>query len=174
VQTQTTAIYLDTSSGNSSVFLNDLDLLALEEAFVVGGAIWSLDASLTEMLLDDEILEGYLLPLPVPWWSAVENPGIQLANGIYNEFALGSAEQDLAYLLGLAGVDMVVEALYRSIIELDVNKINGDTVYAYLTQLEGYPVLGGLYSIDYSSGLRAPMEMELWHYQDGDWVPVGD
>ena len=64
--------------------------------------------------------------------------------------------------------------LQRIVAEAGYSLMDSADVYAELILLEDYAVLGGLYSIDYSNGARAPSDMRLWHFSDPQLVPVGD
>lgn len=173
VQSRVTAIYSNTSSSGTSVLLNDLGSLALENAFLVGGSIWSIDSGIEGMLLKKESLKGYLQALPVRWWTEIDNPAIRLATEIFNEFADPGAEPDLAYLVGLAGMDVSVKVLQSLVIDEESGDLTADDVFAQMVKMHDYPVLGGLYHLDYTDGNRAPIEMWLWRYQDDTLFRVG-
>ena len=172
VNSQVTVIYSDIASVGTAVLLNDIGSLALNQAFVVGGPIWSIDSGVSEVLLADSNNEGYLLPLPVIWWTESENHAIQISNEIFDKGGNSPEDKDLAYLIGLAAADIVFEVMRRS-----VNRGSMDLVldtYSNLTRLEKYSVLGGLYELDYTDGRRAPEKMYLWQYSNNEFVLIGE
>lgn len=174
IQNGVTVLYSNTSPTGSAVLLNDLGSLAIGNSFVTGGVIWSVSGELEEVLLSQENLEGYVLPLPSAWWSEAENPAIQAAERIFADGGHLEEQQDLAYLIGLGSVDLVGEVLNRTITDQEGGAIKADDLYSELIRLEGYEVMGGLFQVDYSNGKRAPRQMQLWQLNNGEWTPVGE
>jgi hypothetical protein len=175
VEKGVTVLYSDASSAGTSVLLNDIGSLALEDSFVVAGNLWSIDPGLEDTLLPDRDFYGYVMPLSVAWWTEVDNPAIQSAIRIHREAARPEKEKDLGYLLGLGSVDLVRETVQNAVLENHSENLTAVDIYEQLSGLEEYDVMGGLFIVDYKNEKRAPQRMRLWQFEgERGWMLVSD
>ena len=170
-----TVLYTDTFSYGPMVLLNDVYSLGLNDFFVLGGSVWSYDPSSAHYLISPEATHEFYLPLPTLWWSEKDQPAIIKANTIMDQSNRSGEEKNFAYLLGLASVDISAHVLRKAVTATNDGDITPSTIYAQLSILETYPVLEGLYEIDYSNHNRSPKMMRLWMVSPGNrFIPVGD
>jgi hypothetical protein len=174
VQRGATVLYSSASPPGTAVLLNDLGSLAIVDSFVYGGAVWSISSQMDEFLISQMNLDGYVLPFPSAWWSESDNLAIQSAEIIFSDADHLEGKKDLAYLIGLGGVDLVRELLSRSVADLGAGEVEADDIYSELVRMNDYEVMGGLFKVDYSGGNRSPSQMQLWQLNNGEWLPVGE
>ena len=62
-------------------------------------------------------------------------------------------------------LDLAVEAIEQTILEEGYENLTGENVFKFLSQLANYPVMGGLFSIDFSDGQRSPLMLQMRQVQ---------
>lgn len=168
-----TVVYTDTFSFGPAVLQNDIHSLGLRDFFVVGGSVWAYDLSSLQYLVSPETAEIMVLPLPVTWWSEEQAPSIRLARQIAGEGGRTGQPENLAYLLGLGAVDVAAHVIREAVISRQATQVSGSDVYSQLADLDSYPVLDGLFELNYSNGTRSPKVLRLWSVSpDQNWVPI--
>ncbi|MEN8241368.1 MAG: ABC transporter substrate-binding protein [Chloroflexota bacterium] len=172
---QSTMIYMDLYSYGPASVVSDLSYLDLEGMFNLAGGSWSLGINFEEFLPGIELETTVYTLLPVAWWSEVDNPGIQQAEEIFLAAGREAHEKELAYLYALAGLDLAVAAMEDALFAQQgaINvELTPEALYQALSEMEDYLVLGGLYQVGFSSGLRGPSEMRIWKYLAGEDLEV--
>ena len=175
VQNGVTVIYSDTPSTGTAVLLNDIGSLALEDTFLVGGSIWSMDAGISQHLLTGRNEKGYMVPFSTAWWTEEANPAIQIAANIHNGAGRPESMRDAGYLIGLGSIELVRTVFQASVSQLKSGDFSSEDVYQQLNRLEEYELMGGLFTVDYSNGRRSPTQMRLWQFEGNHgWKPVSE
>lgn len=170
-----TVVYTDTFAFGPAVLQNDIHSLGLKDFFVVGGSIWAYDQVHAQYLLSPGAAENLVLPLPVTWWSETDAPSIGRAKQIAGQAGRTDMNENLAYLLGLGAVDVAVHVIRESSASRQGSQVSASDVYLQLDGLDNYPVLDGLYQLDYADGGRSPIMLRLWSVSpDQIWTPIGD
>lgn len=83
--------------------------------------------------------------------------------------------ENLAYLLGLGAVDVAAHVIHESSASRQGSQVSASDVYLQLDGMDNYPVLEGLYQLDYADGGRSPTMLRLWSVSPGQiWTPIGD
>jgi len=173
IQNGVTVLYSDTPSLGTAVLLNDIGSLALEDSFVVGGSLWSIDGGVEEILLAGRELDEYVLPISTAWWNEADNLAIQSAIRIHDQFGRSDDIRGAGYLIGLGSVDLIREAIQTSVIEKDSGSLSAKDIFHQVVRLDDYDVMGGLFTINYMNGQRAPVNLRLWQYKGSNgWVPI--
>jgi len=160
-----TIIYTNTHSFGPAGLLNDLNNLAIRSFFIVGGNSWGLDAETFTYLADPGFADGFYAPSWYAWWSDSGNPGIQFAEEIFTVSGRTEEEKSAGLLLGMGFLDLAVEAIEQTILEEGYENLTGENVFKFLSQLANYPVMGGLFSIDFSDGQRSPLMLQMRQVQ---------
>ena len=57
------------------------------------------------------------------------------------------------------------DAIEKTILEEGYENLTGQNVYNFLTQLSDYPVLGGLFLVDFTEGQRSPSMLQIRQVQ---------
>ena len=175
VQNGVTVLYSDASSTGTAVLLNDISSLALENTFLVGGSIWSMDAGVSLGLLTGQIDKGYTVPFSIAWWAEEDNPAIQLAARNHSAAGRSDLTRDAGYLIGQGSVDLVREVFQTSVDQISSGNISAEDAYQQLIRLEDFDVMGGLFTVDFTNGKRAPSWMRLWQFDgENDWMPISE
>ena len=160
-----TIIYTNTHSFGPAGILNDLTNLAIRSFFIVGGNSWALDTETFTFLANPNFSDGFYAPSWYAWWSDSENPGIQLAEEIFTASGRTKEENNTGLLLGMGFLGLAVDAIEKTILEEGYENLTGQNVYNFLTQLSDYPVLGGLFLVDFTEGQRSPSMLQIRQVQ---------
>lgn len=165
-------IYTNTYAFGTADLLNDLENFGLRENFVVAGPFYAIDQPLSDFLADPSYADGFLAPFPSAWWSETDNPAIQFALQNLEDAELGPESQSIARLLMLGSIDLVRHALQQAILEIGFANLDAQAVYQALTNVEGYQVLDGLMSVDFTGGRRSPYQLQLRMVDGDDHSPI--
>lgn len=160
-------IYTNTLAFGPAALLNDLNALGLRDQFLVGGNNWAMDVSLYAFLADPSYAAGFYAPFPFAWWQETDNPAVQLAQELYDRFEREPAEHNVGRLLIQGGLDIGKYAIEQAILEVGYENLTGQAVYDQLSQLQGYDVMDGLVTVDYTGGRRAPSLLQMRVIQGG-------
>lgn len=137
-------IYTNARGFGLANLLNALQVLGLRERFVVAAPASSFDAQTIEYLADPTYATGLFLTSTWPWGADSAQPG------------------DWGYLQFSAGVAVARRALELAILDEGFENLSPETVLAALEDMDGYPVLNGLFLVDYSGGDRSLKELHVW------------
>ena len=160
-----TIIYTNTHSFGPAGLLNDLNNLAINGFFIVGGNSWGLDAETFIYLANPNFADGFYAPSWYASWSDEENPSIQLAEEIFQANGRTEEEKNTGLLLGMGFLDLAVEAIEQTILEEGYENLTGKNIYNFLSQLSGYPVMSGLFPVDFTDGQRSPSKLQIRQVQ---------
>ena len=170
-----TVIFCDTNSNETAIILNDMYSLAVFDFFIVGGSLWSIDGEIVDRLVSTEPIEGYLVALPVPWWSDPNSQAIQDATDIHSRYSRPLWMKDAGYLIALGAVDIARAALINAVQEKNSGDIQPRDVGDHVAGLQNFKVMGDLFEVDYSGEHKYPTSMRLWQVSiGGDWIPIGE
>lgn len=168
-------IYTDTFSFGPAVILNDLHSLGMGDFFVLAGSVWGFDGVNQENMFEFPFEGEMYVPRSVVWWSEEAHPAIQQANEVVVYSERDPEELNFGYLLAVGAVDLSVHVLKLGVSEEGDGAFLARDLYPLLDNLEAYPVLGGLFVVDYGEGNRAPSLLKLWRYEGGvGWSAVSD
>ncbi|MEW6718364.1 MAG: ABC transporter substrate-binding protein [Chloroflexota bacterium] len=175
-------IWTNTLAFGPATILNDLNALGLRNAFVVTGGNWAMDLATYAFLADPAYGVGLITPFPYLWWTDVENPGIQYAQSLFEANQRQVGEHNVGYLLLIAGVDLLKDAIIRAIDTVGYENLNGEAVANALIEMSPYDAFYGVLRVDYSNGRRAPMLSQIRMIQGGpdafvvisDWTELPD
>lgn len=145
----------------SAELVNGLNYLGLRQRFLVGGPAAAFQAPFAGDLAEPDYAQGFLLSSPVAWWGASDNPGLERATAIFTASDREEADQQGGYLATLAAIDLARRALEDAILAQGVDGLRAAAVEDALDGMEGYALLGGLATVDYAAGSRAPTELQV-------------
>lgn len=151
-------IYTNARGFGLAGLLNALQALGLRDRFVVGTQASAYDSQLFEYLANPANAQGLYLTSAWAWWSESENPGIQLAA----ELGAGVEMNDWGYIQMAGTVALAEYALESAILDVGFEALSPEAVTRALTSLEEYPVISGLFTIDYSGRSRSLDELRIW------------
>ena len=137
--------------------LNALNALGLRGRFVVGTPASGYGTQLFEYLADPAYAERLYLTSTWAWW-AEENVGIQFLNTLEN----GADAHDWGYIQMAGAVGLAQHALEDAILEGRFQALSPEAVAGALEGLEDYPVMSGLFTVDYSGGSRSLNGLRTW------------
>lgn len=163
-------IYTNTLAHGPAALLNDLNAIALREQFVVATNSWGLDAGTFFFLGDPRYADGVYAPFPFAWWSDAENSGIQFAEQLFQTNQRTPSERNQGRLLIQAALDVARHVVEQAILEEGYPRLDAAAVHQALTELGDYPVLGGLMTLDYTDGRRAPDSLQMRRVDSGTQV----
>lgn len=171
-----TVIYTNTHGFGPAFLLNDLNNLGLRNFFVVGGNNWALENTTFAFLADPGYADGLFAPMWYAGWSDNENPAILLAEEVFTANNRAEQEKTASRLLIQGSLDLAQYVIEQAILDVDYENLTGEDVYEVLSQLSGYEVMGGLFTVDYSDGKRSPTMLQMRRVQGDsfDVVPVGE
>jgi len=175
-------IYTNTLAFGPASILNGLGALGLRDEFFVGANNWAMDLSLYAFLSDPALAVGLTTPFISEWWTDTDHPGIQKAQAIFEANERPATEQNVGYLLTLAGVDIARAAIELAIDNVGFDNLTGQAVYEALQQLGPYDAMEGVMKVDYSDGSRSPHVAQIRQIQGGpdafvklqDWTETPD
>ncbi len=175
-------IWTNTLAFGPAAILNDLHALELRDQFVVTGDNWTMDLATYAFLADGAYGVGLIAPFPYLWWTDTDNPGIQYAQQLFDANERPAAEHNVGYLLLVAGVDIVKQALIHAIDTVGYENLSGEAVHAALVEMSPFEALDGVMRIDYSNGSRSPHMSQIRMIQGGpdafnviqDWTETPD
>ena len=175
-------IYTNSLAFGPAAILNGLGALGLREEFFFGANNWAMDLATYAFLSDPALAVGVTTPFPYLWWTDVENPGIQYAEEIFVANERPAAEHNVGYLLIVAGVDVIVQALERAIDNVGFDALTGQDVYEALIELGQFEGLDGVIRLDYGGDSRSPHQAQIRQIQGGpdafvvlqDWTDTPD
>lgn len=175
-------IWTNTLAFGVSNILNDLHELGLRDQFVVTSDNWGMDLATYAFLADPAFGVGLITPFPYLWWNDVDNPGIQYAQKLFEENERTAGEHNVGYLLLVAGVDLLKEAITLAIDTVGYENLTGEAVANALIEMSPYDALYGVLRVDYSGGRRAPHMAQFRMIQGGpdafnvlqDWTELPD
>ncbi len=175
-------IWTNTLAFGPAVILNDLYSLGLRDQFVVAADNWAMDLSLYAFLAEPSYGVGLITAFPYLWWTDMDNTGIQYAYKIFKANDRPKAEQNVGYLLLVAGVNLAADAIKLAIDTVGYENLTGEAVRDALMALGRHDVLDGVLRIDYSGGSRSVHLSQIRQIQGGpdkfvvlqDWTETPD
>ena len=175
-------IWTNTLAFGPAVILNDLYSLGLRDQFVVAADNWAMDLSLYAFLADPAYGVGLITAFPYLWWTDTDNPGIQYAHKIFQANERPKAEQNVGYLLLVAGVNLAADAIKMAIDTVGYENLTGEAVKDALEAMGRHDVLNGVLRVDYSGGSRSVHISQIRQIQGGpdkfvvlqDWTETPD
>ena len=175
-------IWTNTLAFGPAALMNGLGSLGLQDEFILSGANWAMDLATYAFVSDPALAVGLITPFPYLWWNDTEHPGVQYAEEIFTANERTAGEKNVGYLLLVAGVDVVVQALEIAIDEVGYDALTGEDVYNALTTMGPIEGLDGVIQLDYSDGSRSPHVSQLRQIQGGpdafnvlqDWTETPD
>ncbi len=175
-------IWTNTLAFGPAALMNGLGSLGLQDEFILSGANWAMDLATYAFVSDPALAVGLVTPFPYLWWNDADHPGVQYAEEIFTANERTPAEKNVGYLLLVAGVDVIVQALETAIDEVGFDALTGEDVYNALTTMGPIEGLDGVIQLDYSDGSRSPHVSQLRQIQGGpdafnvlqDWTETPD
>ena len=175
-------LWTNTLAFGPAAVLNDLNALGLRDQFIVAGCNWAMDLATYAFLADPAFGVGLISPFPYLWWTDVDNPGIQYAQELFVANERSAAEHNVGYLLLVAGVDMIVDALTEVIDTAGYENLSGEAVHDALIALSPFEPLDGVLKVDFRDGSRSPHISQIRMIQGGpdafnvlqDWTEIPD
>jgi ABC-type branched-subunit amino acid transport system substrate-binding protein len=175
-------IWTNTLAFGPAALLNGLHALGLREQFVVCADNWGMDLSLYAFLADPAYGVGLITPFPYLWWTDVDNTGVQYAQQLFEANERDVAEHNVGYLLLVAGVDLIVDAITLAIDTVGFENLTGEAVHEALIAMSPVEALDGVFRADYSGGSRSPHVAQIRMIQGGpdkfvvlqDWSETPD
>jgi ABC-type branched-subunit amino acid transport system substrate-binding protein len=175
-------IWTNTLAFGTSVILNDLHALGLRDQFVVGADNWGMDLATYAFLADPAYGVGLISPFPYLWWTDADNPGVQYAQQLFEANERPAGEHNVGYILLVAGVDMIMEALKAAIDTAGYENLDGEAVHDALVAMSPFEVLDGVVRADFSGDNRSPHMSQIRMIQGGpdafvvlqDWAEMPD
>jgi ABC-type branched-subunit amino acid transport system substrate-binding protein len=154
-------IFTTARSHGLAALLNVLNVLALADRFTVIAPAASYDAQTIDFLADPEYASGLYLSSTWAWWGE-GGLAIEAAE------ALGPGDEfrDWGYLQMAAAVDLARHSLEAAILEGGFESLSPATVLDALRGMQAYPALDGVFTADYSGGIRSLGELRLWQVGD--------
>jgi branched-chain amino acid transport system substrate-binding protein len=175
-------IWTNTLAFGPAAILNDLNALGLRDQFVVAGDNWAMDLATYAFVADPAFGVGLIAPFPYLWWTDTDNQGVQYAQQLFDANERQPGEHNVGYLLLVAAVDMIEQAIVLAIDNVGYENLNGEAVHNALIELSPFTPLDGVLRIDYSNGSRSPHTSQIRMIQGGpdafnviqDWSDIPD
>ena len=175
-------IWTNTLAYGPAVILNDLNALGLRDQFVVAGDNWAMDLATYAFLADPAFGVGLIAPFPYLWWTDTDNPGVQYAQQLFDANERQPGEHNVGYLLLVAAVDMIDQAIMRAIDNVGYENLSGEAVHDALIELSPFTPLDGVIRADFANGSRSPHTSQIRMIQGGpdafnviqDWSEIPD
>ncbi len=175
-------IWTNTLAFGTSVVLNDLHALGLRDQFVVCSDNWGMDLATYAFLADPAFGVGLIAPFPYLWWTDADNPGVQYAETLFAANERGAGEHNVGYLLLVAGVDLIVDAVKLAIDTGGYENLTGEAVHDALVAMSPLEALDGVLRADFSGDNRSPHMSQIRMIQGGpdafnvllDWAEMPD
>ncbi|MBT4755605.1 MAG: ABC transporter substrate-binding protein [Chloroflexi bacterium] len=159
-------IYTNTYMHGPALILNNLNRLVLRDFFVVGGPSPTLDITSYSYLEYNSYLEGFYAPSPYPWYSDENNIAIHLLKDNLENSDRTIADNSQKRILAQGVLELLVFTIEEALLESEGGKINGNSIYAILENLEGYQVMDSLFEIDFTDGNRTLNVMQMRQVRD--------
>jgi len=175
-------IWTNTLAFGPAVVLNDLNALGLRDQFVVAGDNWTMDLATYAFLADPAYGVGLIAPFPYLWWTDTDNSGVQYAQSLFEANEREAGEHNVGYLLLVAAMDMIKQAITHAIDTGGYDNLNGEAVHDALIELSPFLALDGVIRADFSGDNRSPHEAQIRMIQGGpdafnvlqDWSEIPD
>lgn len=175
-------IWTNTLAFGPAVVLNDLHSLGIRDEFVVAGPNWAMDLATYAFLANPAYAVGFIAPFPYLWWTDVDNPGVQYAHKVFKANNRDPRQQNVGYLLLVAGLDLARTAIKKAIDTVGYENLTGEAIHDALIALGAHQPLNGVFRVDYRDGYRAPRESQIRQIQGGpdkfvvlqDWAQAPD
>jgi branched-chain amino acid transport system substrate-binding protein len=175
-------IWTNTLAFGTSVILNDLHALGLRDQFVVCADNWGMDLATYAFLADPAYAVGLISPFPYLWWTDTDNPGVQYAQQLFEANERQAGEHNVGYLLLVAGVDMIVQAMKTAIDTVGFENLTGEAIHDALIAMSPFEALDGVVRADFSGDSRSPHTAQIRMIQGGpdafvvlqDWAEMPD
>jgi len=175
-------IWTNTLAFGTSVILNDLNALGLRDQFVVCTDNWGMDLATYAFLANPAYGVGLIASFPYLWWTDADNPGIQYAQQLFQANERPAAEHNVGYLLLVAGMDLIVDAITQAIDTVGYENLTGEAVHDALIAQGPHEALYGVLRLDYSGDNRSPHVSQIRMIQGGpdafnviqDWAEMPD
>lgn len=175
-------IWTNTLAFGPAAILNDLNALGLRDEFVVAGDNWAMDLATYAFLAEPAYGVGLIAPFPYLWWTDTDNPGVQFAQGLFNENERQPGEHNVGYLLLISALDIAVKAITHVIDTEGFENLTGEAVHDALIELSPFEALEGVSRVDYSGDNRSPHSAQIRMIQGGpdafnvlqDWSEIPD
>jgi len=175
-------IWTNTLAFGPAVVLNDLNALGLRDQFVVAGDNWTMDLATYAFLADPAYGVGLIAPFPYLWWTDTDNSGVQYAQSLFEANEREAGEHNVGYLLLVAAVDMIKQAITHAIDTGGYDNLTGEAVHDALIEMSPFLALDGVIRADFSGDNRSPHEAQIRMIQGGpdafnvlqDWSEIPD
>lgn len=175
-------IWTNTLAFGPAAVLNDLNALGLRDEFVVAGDNWAMDLATYAFLADPAYGVGLISPFPYLWWTDTDNPGVQYAQGLFEQNERQPGEHNVGYLLLVSAVDMATKAITLAIDTVGYENLTGEAVHDALIELSPFEALEGVSLVDFSGDNRSPHMSQIRMIQGGpdafnilqDWSEMPD
>lgn len=158
-------IYTNARGFGLAAVLNALHELGLGERFVVAAPAAAFDAQVYGYLAEPSFAAGLYLTSAWAWWGEQDVAGIQ----DLLEIQEAGSGRDWGYIQMAGGVAVARRALEDAILAEGFEGLSPEAVAAAMEELEDYPVSGGLFVVDYTSGLGAVGPLRVWQVGVGEW-----
>jgi ABC-type branched-subunit amino acid transport system substrate-binding protein len=150
-------IYTNLRGFGLAALLNGLQELGLTDRFVVGAPAAGYDSQVFEYLSDPANAIGLYLTSGWAWWSEQQNPGIGFLADLD-----GAQSNDWGYIQMAGAVALAQYSLQEAILDVGFASLSPEAVFDALMSVEDYPVLSGLFTVDYSGGNRSLQDLRIW------------
>jgi ABC-type branched-subunit amino acid transport system substrate-binding protein len=150
-------IYTNMRGFGLAELLNGLNNLGLRERFVLGTPAAGYGSQLFEYLGSPTYAQGLFVTSAWSWWSE-ENIGVQFLATLGN----GADVEGWGYIQMAGAVALAQKSLEEAILNEGFEDLSPEAVTRALSTIEDYPVMSGLYSVDYSGGSRSLEGLRTW------------
>lgn len=137
--------------------LNALHNLGLRDRFAVGAQASGYDTQLFEYLADPAYIQGLYLTSSWAWWSE-DNVSVQFLSSLGN----GVDTHAWGYIQMAGAVGLAQRAIEDAILQDGFQALSPEVVTRALESLEDYPVMSGLFTVDYSGDTRSVEKLRIW------------
>ncbi len=164
-------IYSNTLAHGPAQIMKDAEALGLKSDLLLAGCNWTMD--LSALALAGAASEGWYGVMPSLWWSE-GTEGVAVAERQFVANNRPPAEHNVAYLLMFATVDAIRKwtELALEQVDGDLSKLNGELMYDVIQDNPSRPL--GIFTLTFSSDLRAPQAVRVGRMTGGDLVPITD
>ena len=175
-------IYTNSLAFGPAAILNGLGALGLRDEFFVGGNNWATDLATYAFVTDPALAVGFTSPFISEWWTDTDVAGIETAHAIFAANERPASEQNVGYLLTLAGVDIAVKAIEDAIDRVGFDNLTGEEVYNSLVMMGEYQPFDGVMRVNFNESDRSPHQAQIRQIQGGpdafvvlqDWTDTPD
>ena len=159
-------LYTNTLASGPALVAKTVTDLGLNDEVKVAGVNWALDTTvglLSRTSIGPDGLpsaNGMIGNLPFRWWTERDQPGIALINELADANGRQLPTRNISYLLGVTIVDFYVELYARTLNRVgSLEAITGRDMKETMDNISYSPL--GLYSVDYSNGLRSSNQTRI-------------